>query len=222
MILMTRRLIALAMAALFFGNASAQEAKLNIATVDMMLLYNEYYKTNLARQEFSVDKARISKDNSDKLTAIRQVENDIRLLKQQSEDATLSDQKKNQVYKDYQYKFQMGTQLDKERREYVGRKEQALREKTAIRMRAILDEIRALVEVRAKAENYDYVFDKSGMSTSQVPFLLYAKDATDITPLLLKELNKDAPAEALVPVKPDDAPAPDAPPAPEAGTGGGE
>lgn len=210
------------MAALFLGNASAQEAKLNIATVDMMLLYNEYYKTNLARQEFSVDKARISKDNSDKLTAIRQVENDIRLLKQQSEDTTLSDKKKNEVYKDYQYKFQMGTQLDKERREYVGRKEQALREKTAIRMRAILDEIRALVEVRAKAENYDYVFDKSGMSTSQVPFLLYAKDATDITPQLLKELNKDAPAEALVPVKPDDAPAPDAPPAPEAGTGGGE
>ena len=44
-------------------------------------------------------------------------------------------------------------------------------------------------------DNYDYVFDKSGMSTSQVPFLLYAKDATDITASLLKDLNKDAPPE---------------------------
>jgi len=35
------------------------------------------------------------------------------------------------------------------------------------------------------------------MSTSQVPFLLYTKDATDITAVLLKDLNKDAPAESL-------------------------
>ena len=44
-------------------------------------------------------------------------------------------------------------------------------------------------------DNYDYVFDKSGLSTSQVPFLLYTKDATDITAGLLKDLNKDAPPE---------------------------
>jgi hypothetical protein len=38
------------------------------------------------------------------------------------------------------------------------------------------------------------VFDSAGLNTSQVPFVLYAKDATDITPMILKELNKDAPA----------------------------
>ena len=168
---------------------------LRIATVDMMLLYDDFYQTNLARQEFNVDNARIQKDNNDKLTSIRQVENDMRLLKQQTEDPSLSDQKKAQVYKDYNYKYQMGTQLDKERREYVGRKKQALQEKTATRMRAILDEIRKLVEVRAKAENYDYVIDKSGVSTSRVPILLFSKDATDITALLLQELHKNAPAD---------------------------
>ena len=61
------------------------------------------------------------------------------------------------------------------------------------RMKGILEEIRKLVEEKAKADNFDYVFDKSGLSTSQVPFLLYAKDATDITAGLLKDLNKDAP-----------------------------
>ena len=57
-----------------------------------------------------------------------------------------------------------------------------------------LEEIRKLVEDRAKSDDYDYVFDKSGLSTSQVPFLLYTKDATDITAGLLDQLNKDAPA----------------------------
>ena len=65
-------------------------------------------------------------------------------------------------------------------------------------MKGILEEIRKLVEEKAKVENFDYVFDKSGMSTSQVPFLLYTKDATDMTAILLKDLNKGAPPESLI------------------------
>lgn len=190
-----RRMITVAMATLAIASAGAQEAKMKVATVDMALLFKEFYQTNIAQQEINVERARISKDNNEKLTTIRQIESDIRVLKQQSEDPTLSDQKKAQVYKEYQTKYQEGIQLDKERREFLGRKDKALNEKMVQRMRGILDEIRKLVEERAKAENYDFVFDKSGMSTSQVPFLLYSKDATDITPSLLKDLNKNAPAD---------------------------
>ena len=92
---------------------------------------------------------------------------------------------------------QEGIALDRERREFLQRRNQALNEKMVQRMKGILEEIRKLVEEQAKVDNYDYVFDKSGLSTSQVPFLLYTKDATDITAGLLKDLNKDAPAESL-------------------------
>lgn len=201
---MIRRFIAVAVAALCVGSAAAQEVKLKIATVDMQQLFKEYYKTNEAQQEINVERARIQKDNNEKLTSIREIESQIQLLKQQIEDPSLSDSKKQAVYKDHQGKYQEGIQLDKERREFLGRKSQALNEKMAQRMRGILEEIRKLVEERAKAENFDYVFDKSGMSTSQVPFLLYTKDATDVTAALLKDLNKNAPAEAT----PAPAPAP--------------
>ncbi|MFY7818989.1 MAG: OmpH family outer membrane protein [Akkermansiaceae bacterium] len=191
-----RRMITVAAAAFAIANAAAQEAKLKVATVDMSQLFKEFYQTNIAQQEINVERARIQKDNNEKLTTIRQIETDIRTLKQQSEDPSLSDKKKADVYKEYQAKYQEGIQLDKERREFLGRKDKALNEKMVQRMRGILDEIRKLVEERAKAENYDFVFDKSGMSTSQVPILLYSKDATDITPSLLKELNKNAPVDA--------------------------
>ena len=85
----------------------------------------------------------------------------------------------------------------RERREFLQRRNQALNEKMVQRMKGILEEIRKLVEEKAKVDNFDYVFDKSGLSTSQVPFLLYTKDATDITSGLLKTLNKDAPAGSL-------------------------
>jgi outer membrane protein len=175
-------------------------------------LFKEYYKTNEAQQQINVERAKIQKDNNEKLTAIRQIESDIQVLKQQIDDPTISDAKKQESYKAHQGKYQEGIQLDKERREFLTRKNQALNEKMVQRMRGILGEIQKLVEERAKAESYDYVFDKSGMSTSQVPFLLYTKDAIDITAALLKDLNKDAPAEST----PAPAPAP-APAAPEGG-----
>jgi hypothetical protein len=39
------------------------------------------------------------------------------------------------------------------------------------------------------------VFEVGGENTAQVPFLLYAKDGTDITSVIQKELRKKAPAE---------------------------
>jgi hypothetical protein len=41
----------------------------------------------------------------------------------------------------------------------------------------------------SEAEDYDYVFDKSGLSTSQVPFFLHTKGSTDMTGKLLADLN---------------------------------
>jgi outer membrane protein len=63
-----------------------------------------------------------------------------------------------------------------------------------LRMKNILEEIRGKVQKHAEVEGYDYVLDKTGTSTSQVPILLYTKDATDITEVLLKLINEGAPA----------------------------
>lgn len=166
-----------------------------IATVDMQEIFKQYFRTISAQQEINVERARIQKDNHQKLATIRQIESDIRVLRQQSEDPSLSDQKKAQVYKEYQTKYQEGILLDKERREFLSHKEKALNDKMVQRMRSIFDEIRAVVVEQARAEAYSFVFDKSGHSTSQVPVLLYSKDATDITSLVLKHLNRHAPAD---------------------------
>jgi Skp family chaperone for outer membrane proteins len=116
-------------------------------------------------------------------------------MRKQLDDPSISDSKKQEVYRDWQMKQNEGIALDRERREFLQRRNQALNEKMVQRMKGILEEIRKLVEEQAKNEDYDYVFDKSGLSTSQVPFLLYTKDATDITAVLLEDLNKDAPVD---------------------------
>ncbi|MBU6171316.1 MAG: OmpH family outer membrane protein [Verrucomicrobia bacterium] len=187
---------ALAAALVSFGSASAAD-KINIATVDMQELFKQYYRTNEAQKQINVERARIQKDNNERLSRIRELEESLSTLRKQLEDPAINDSKKQTLYKDFQAKQQEGVALDRERREFLQRRNQALNEKMVQRMKGILEEIRKLVEEQAKKDNYDYVLDKSALSTSQVPFLLYTKDATDITSVLLKDLNKDAPPESL-------------------------
>jgi outer membrane protein len=196
------RLFTAALAAVLISAASAAD-KVNIATVDMQELFKQYYRTNEAQKQINVERARIQKDNNERLSRIRELETSLGNLRKQLDDPAINDSKKQTLFKEFQTKQQEGVALDRERREFLQRRNQALNEKMIQRMKGILEEIRKLVEEQAKKDDYDYVFDKSGLSTSQVPLLLYTKDATDITTILLKDLNKDAPAESL---KKDDAP----------------
>lgn len=171
--------------------ASAQD-KLKIATVDMQQLFKEYHRTTEAQKQINIERSRIQKENNERLSRIRELEGELQSLRKQLDDPSISDKKKQELFKEFQMKTQEGVALDRERREYLQRRNTALNEKMGQRMRGILEEIRKLVEDQAKTDDYDYVFDKSGLSASQVPFLLYTKDAADITPSLLTQLNKDA------------------------------
>ncbi len=190
-----RTITALVLAIGLSGAAAAQEGKLNIATVDMQQLFKEYHRTNEAQKQINIERARIQKENNERLARIRELDTELQNMRKQLDDPSISDSKKQSVYQEWQMKQNEGIALDRERREFLQRRNQALNEKMVQRMKGILEEIRKLVEEQAKKEDYDYVFDKSGLSTSQVPFLLYTKDATDITAVLLKDLNVDAPAE---------------------------
>lgn len=191
-----RRLFTVVAAVLTLGMGTAHAQKLKIATVDMQSLFKDYYLTAEAQKQINVERARIQKENNERLTKIRELETALQDIKKELDDPSISDKKKQDKFKEFQLKQQDGIALDRERREFLQRRTQALNEKMGQRMRGILEQIRKLVEERAKAEDYDYVFDKSGLSMSQVPFLLYTKDATDITSSLLTTLNKDAPKDA--------------------------
>ena len=175
--------------ALSLGTATAQEGRLKIATVDMQQLFKEYHRTNEAQKEINVERARIQKDNNDRLAHIRELDTELQGMRKQLEDPSISESKKQTIFNEWNIKQQEGIALDRERREFLQRRNHSLNEKMVQRMKGILEEIRKLVEEKAKTEDYDYVFDKSGLSTSQVPFFPYTKGTTDMTGKLLADLN---------------------------------
>ena len=193
-------LVVCAMALVSVGTASAQ--RLKIATVDMQKLFKEYHRTTEEQQKFSEEFARIQKENNERLASIRKLEEDLQVLKKKIEDPTLGDNVKLEKRKEFQLKLDEAKAMDRERREFLGRRTRALELKKQASMQGILEEIRKRIVDHSKKEDFDYVFDKSGQSANQVPFLLYTKDATDITAALLSKLNKGAPKAPATPVVP--------------------
>ena len=97
-----RSLLIPALVATLLSTASAQEGKLNIATVDMQQLFRQYHRTNEAQKQINVERARIQKENNERLARIRQLENELESLRKQLEDPAISDQKKQELFKDWQ------------------------------------------------------------------------------------------------------------------------
>lgn len=190
-----RSLVAAALS--FSGILSAQETdRLKVATVDMQALFQEFHQTKSTKLKFDEEQVRVVKDRDERVASLKKLEGDIESLKKQESDPSVADAKKQAIFTERQTKQLEFESLRKELEEYLQRKQRALQEQMQLRMKTILEEIRDKVQKYAEAENYDYVLDKTGTSTSQVPILLYTKDATDITEVLLKTINEGAPAPA--------------------------
>jgi len=169
----------------------AQADPPKIGTVDMRALFEQYHRTEEARKQHSLEQARVSRDNNERLARIRELEAELGRTRNQIEDPAVNESRKQDLFKEWQMRQQEALALNREREEFLQRRTRALNEKMMQRMREILEEIRKVVEEQARVDDFDFVFDRSGLSTSQVPLLVYSKDAVDLTGKLLDRVSRD-------------------------------
>ena len=171
--------------------SSAAAQRLKIATVNMEKLFDDYKRTAEIQKDINIERARIQKDNNLRLADIRAIENNIEDLRKQLGNKDIGDKKKRELSQELQELSQDGIHKERERSEFLNRRNNSLTEKMMKQMRGILVELQRVVSDRAKAGNYDYIFDSSGNSTQGVPFVLHAREMTDLTESILKEVNEE-------------------------------
>jgi outer membrane protein len=175
--------------------SGANAQRLKIATVDMERLFNEYHKTTSVQRDINIERARIQKDNNLRLKDIRDIDDSLQKIREQLKDTELGDKKRQDLRQEAGDLSQDGIHKERERSEFLERRNRTLSEKMTKQMRSILVKIQRVVSERAKAGNYDYIFDQSGNSNQGIPFVLHARDTTDLTDSLLEEINQDAPKD---------------------------
>ena len=173
---------------------SAEEEKLRTAVVNIQKLFRNYHKVDKAEEEINMERARIQKEHNDVAGRLRSMDQSLRELEISLQSTNLSGRNRSSLEREKGVRFHERERINHERRSDLQARHTELNRKMVARMDALLKEIQDLVAVQAEGLGFDLVFDIDGTSTSQVPMLLFARDAMDITPMMLKELNKNAPS----------------------------
>ena len=174
----------------------AQAAENKIGLVDMNKIFSSYYKTEQAKKRIDEAQGVAQKELQDLVDVFNRNLDGIRKLNEEINKPELSKDAKEKKTKERDEKAEESKRQEKEIVELRQRRLKDLQDQAG-RMRAgIVDEIRKLINDKVKAEQYDLVLDKSGLSSNGVEFVLYSKDSADFSEDIIKTLNASKPKDA--------------------------
>ena len=176
--------------ALAFPIAALAQGTMKIGTVDMQRAFKEYNKTKEAEVKINDAKNSAKKEYDDRAEAYKKALDEINNLNKQLESPALSADKKTQTAKERDDKIANIKNMEREISDFRQTRERQLQEQLMRVREGIVKEITGVVMEKVKANHFDLVFDKSGMSINGVPFMLYAPDNVDFTNDIIAVLNK--------------------------------
>jgi len=175
---------------LVFPIAALAQGTMKIGTVDMQRAFKEYNKTKEAEVKINDAKNAAKKEYDDRAESYKKALDEINNLNKQLESAALSADKKSQTAKERDDKIANIKNMEREISDFRQTRERQLQEQLMRVREGIVKEITDVVMEKVKANRFDLVFDKSGMSINGVPFMLYAPENVDFTNDIIAVLNK--------------------------------
>jgi outer membrane protein len=195
----------LTLGALAAGSASllAQPA-VKLVVVDMAKAYDSYYKSEEGNAKLR-DAEQKAQEQVEELNKQGQVlVDEYKELMEQSKNAVLTPDARAKAEGEAQKKMQDIQRKQGEVQTFTTNTQRSLQQRVKIQRDLLLEEINKVVTDLAKRKGATLVIDKSGPTLFGIPSLLYCDPAYEITDEVIKEVNKDKPAAAVVatPAKP--------------------
>lgn len=175
---------------LLLGALALPAADLKVGVVDMAKAFADYQKTKDAADKFKLNIDKAQKEMSDRWEGYKQMMDSMQQLKKEASDPIITPDARARKAAEFDEKAKKLREMEQEIGEQQNRRSNQLKQEDMQIRKGIYDEILLVVRGKAKADGYDFIFDKSGMSLSTVPVLIYYKDAVDITEQIVVELNK--------------------------------
>ena len=173
--------------------APSASAQSKIGIIDMNRVFAEYYKTKDAEKDVNDQKALAKKELDERNARYRELIDKYQGLAKQINDPAITEELRAQKQQQAKEVASEARSLEREKKEFADRRQRMLLTEVDRARKAIIEEIQDLVKDTAKQSNYDLVFDKSGLGTRGIPFLLHSKDAVDFSEDIITKLNATAP-----------------------------
>jgi outer membrane protein len=180
-------------------------AQTKIATVDLVKLFDNYWKTKQADGALKDLEADLKKELNALRDSHKKLTEDYQKLLADANDQAVSNEERDRRKKTAESKLREIKESDETIKGYVTQADERLRLQSRRMRDKIFEEIRGAVNAKAKAGNYTLVVDTAAETPRGTPVFVYTSGENDLTAGLLEQLNATAPVEVPKPgEKPDE------------------
>lgn len=186
----------LAALALAVSTVFSSAADLKLAVIDMKKAFEDFHKTQEAAETYKGNYNKAAGEMRERQDAYKKLTTDMQQLDKKARDTILTPDQRQKAIAELNEKMKEARALEAEMQEFAERRIGQLKQEDMKIRQTLYEEISTVVRDHALKNGYDMVFDKTGVSLSTVPILIFVKEtaATDITSQVVVELNKNAPA----------------------------
>jgi outer membrane protein len=193
----------LAAAGLLCGNMASAQSMVKIGTVDMKKVFEGYYKTKDAEQRINEARNQAKKELEERMEGYQRGVGEVKKLNEEIDNPALSREARETKSKARDERVGELKNLEREINEFRATREKQLQEQSGRMRQGIVDDISRVVNDKVKGDNFDLVFDKSGMSLNGVSVVMAAKESYDFTDSVITILNKNKGTESATPLAPE-------------------
>lgn len=188
------RLVLMVVALVVWGGVAAQ-AQGRLATVNLVEVFDKYWKTKQAKLALADSKSELKKELDGMNDAHKKLIAQYQKLLADANDQAVSSEEREKRKKALEPRLKELQESEGSLKQFVSRGDAELEQKTKRMMEDVIKDIRAAVAGRAKAGGYAFVLDGSAKSLSQTEIFLYNNAESELTEAVIKELNLTAPAD---------------------------
>lgn len=191
--------IALSLAA----SVTLQAADLKIGVIDMSKVFQEFHKTKSAAEKYKGNYEKAAQEMQERQAVYKNLATEAQKLQKTAQDPIITPEQRNKHAAELGEKVKEIRSMEMEMQEFAERRQTQLKQEDMQIRKGLYEEILVVVRDKSKADGFDLVFDKTGVSLSTIPIILHVKEgaATEMTDQLIVELNKNAPPPGAEPAK---------------------
>jgi Skp family chaperone for outer membrane proteins len=172
-------------------------AQTRIATVDMRKLFDDYYKTKAARAQLDERKADMEKEHASMVEDWKKQKEDYQTTLASASDQAVSADEREKRKKLAEDKLKQVKKSEEGLVDYERSAQSTYSDQVSRVHDKVIEEIRSVLEAKAKSAGYALVFDVAAVGTTGIPVVLYHSNSdSDLTQAILDQLNATAPPEA--------------------------
>ncbi len=188
--------LAVLVGALALGSVVSVQAQARIATVNLVEVFDNYWKTKQAKLALADSRAETKKEIEGMQDTHRKLIQSYQKQLSEANDQAVSEAERAKRRKALEPKLKELQDSETTLQQFAKSRETELKVKTDRLMEDVIKDIRSVVATKAKSAGYAIVLDSSARSATTTEIFLYTSGENDLTKQVTDELNIAAPVEA--------------------------